>query len=203
MIIGAKYKIARRLGAPIFEKTQTQKFAQSEQKRGKKRSTGRRSQPTEYGKQHNEKQKARFTYIVSEKQFSNYVKEALAAKGKSADVLYEKLELRLDSAVYRLGISNSRGHARQIVSHGHIKVNGRKVDIPSYRLKVGDKISIREQSLTKPLFAEVDEKVAGKRTPSWIKFDLKKKEAEIQGLPKMENEELLFNLGSVIEFYSR
>ena len=202
MIIGAKYKLARRLGAPIFEKTQTQKYAQSEQKKGRKRG-GRRKQVTEYGLQHNEKQKARFTYRVSEKQFSNYVKEALASNAKSSDVLFEKLEIRLDNVIYRMGISDSRGHARQIVSHGHMKVNGRKVDIPSYRVKVGDKISIREVSLKKPVFAELAEKIASKTTPSWIKFDLKKNIAEIQGMPKMENEELLFNLGSVIEFYSR
>jgi small subunit ribosomal protein S4 len=202
MIIGAKYKLARRLGAPIFEKTQTQKYAQSEQKKGRKRG-GRRKQVTEYGLQHNEKQKARFTYRVSEKQFSNYVKEALSSKAKSADVLFEKLELRLDNVIYRMGISDSRGHARQIVSHGHMKVNGRKVDIPSYRVKIGDKISIREVSLTKPIFAELAEKVAPKTTPSWIKFDLKKNITEIQGMPKVENEELLFNLGSIVEFYSR
>lgn len=202
MIIGAKYKIARRLGAPIFEKTQTQKYAQSEQKKGRKRG-GRRKQVTEYGLQHTEKQKARYTYRVSEKQFSNYVKEALAAKGKTAEILFEKLELRLDNVVYRMGIAGSRGHSRQIVSHGHMQVNGRKVDIPSYRLKVGDKISIREISLKKPIFANLAEIVADKTTPSWIKFDLKKNVAEVQGMPKMENEELLFNLGSIIEFYSR
>lgn len=202
MIIGAKYKIARRLKAPIFEKTQTQKFSQSEAKKGRKRG-GRRKQVTEYGLQHNEKQKARYTYRISEKQFSNYVKEALASKAKSSEVLFEKLELRLDNAVYRMGIADSRGHARQIVTHGHMTVNGRKVDIPSYRLKVGDKISIREKSLKKPIFAELAEKVADKTTPSWIAYDMKKNVAEIQGMPKMENQELLFNLGSIIEFYSR
>ena len=202
MIIGAKYKIARRLGAPIFEKTQTQKFAQSEAKKGRKKG-GRRKQVTEFGIQQKEKQKARFTYRVSEKQFVNYVKEALAAAGKSTDVLFEKLELRLDNVIYRMGISDSRGHSRQIVSHGHILVNGKKIDIPSHRVKVGDKISIREGSLKKPLFAELAEKVAEKKIPSWISYDLKKNVAEIQGMPKVENEELLFNLGSIIEFYSR
>jgi len=201
MIIGAKYKIARRLGAPIFEKTQTQKFAQSEARRG--RPKRRPKQKSEYGIQQNEKQKARFTYQVSERQFSNYVKEAMAEKGKASAVLFEKLELRLDNVVYRMGISNSRGHARQIVTHGHMMVNGRRTDVPSYRLKIGDKVSIREASLKKPLFAELDAKLTEGNVPAWIKFDMKTKVAEIQGMPKVENQELMFNLGSVIEFYSR
>lgn len=202
MIIGPKYKIARRLKAPIFEKTQTQKFSQSEAKKGRKRG-GRRKQVTEYGLQHNEKQKARYTYRVSEKQFSNYVKEALGSQGKSTESLFEKLEQRLDNVIYRMGVADSRGHSRQIVTHGHINVNGKKIDVPSHRVKVGDKVSIREGSLKKPIFAELAEKIADKRTPSWIAYDFKKNVAEIQGMPKMENEELLFNLGSIIEFYSR
>ncbi len=202
MIIGAKYKIARRLGAPIFEKTQSPKYAQAEARRGKLK-RGRRRQKTDYGIQQNEKQKARYTYLVSEKQFSNYVKEAIAGNAKSTDALFEKLELRLDSITYRMGISNSRSHARQIVTHGHMMVNGRRVDIPSYRLKVGDKVSIRPASLKKPLFAQLDEKLADRNIPSWIKFDMKTKVAEVQGMPKVEGQELMFNLGSVIEFYSR
>lgn len=203
MIIGAKYKIARRLGAPVFEKTQTSKFAQSEARRGKQKRGGRRRQKTDYGVQQNEKQKARYTYIVSEKQFSNYVKEAIATSSKSTDALFEKLELRLDSITYRMGIANSRSHARQIVSHGHMMVNGRRVDIPSFRLKLGDKVAIRPASLKKPIFAELDQKLADRNIPSWIKFDMKTKVAEVQGMPKAEGQELHFNLGSVIEFYSR
>jgi len=201
MIIGAKYKIARRLGAPIFEKTQTQKYAQSESK--KSRNQKRKFQRTDYAVQHNEKQKARYTYIVGEKQFANYVKDAVAASGKTSDILFEKLELRLDNVTYRMGISNSRSHARQIVSHGHMMVNGRRVDIPSYKLKIGDIVSIRPASLSKPLFANLDEKLADRKIPAWIAFDMKKKSAEIQGMPKMEHAELLFDLGAVVEFYSR
>jgi len=203
MIIKTKYKIARRLGAPIFEKTQTQKYAQSEQRRGKSKKRTKRGQVTDYGVQHNEKQKARYTYLMGERQFSNYVKESLAEKGKTTDLLFTKLELRLDNAVSRIGLATTRSGSRQMVSHGHIRVNGRKVDIPSYRLKIGDKISIRPGSLPKPLFANLAERLAEHKSPSWITFDLKKNEGEVQGLPKMENEELLFNLGSVIEFYSR
>ncbi len=203
MIIKGKYRIARRLGAPIFEKTQTQKFALSSQRKLKAKKQGKPKQKTDYGMQFNEKQKARFTYIVNERQFNNYVTEALAEKGKSTQILFEKLELRLDNVIARLGIAKTRLHARQIVSHGHIKVNGRKVDVPSYHLRVGDKISIRQGSLSKALFANLTERLAETKSPSWIKFNVEKNEGEVLGMPKLEGEELMFNLGAVIEFYSR
>ena len=203
MIIKGKYRIARRLGAPIFEKTQTQKFALSAQRKLKVKRNSKPKQKTDYGMQFNEKQKARFTYIVNERQFNNYVKAALAEKGKSTQILFEKLELRLDNALSRIGLAKTRLHARQIVNHGHIRVNGKKVDIPSYHLKIGDKISIREGSLKKPIFANLAERLADVKTPSWINFNLEKNVGEVLGLPKPENQELMFNLGAVIEFYSR
>jgi len=203
MIIKGKYRIARRLGAPIFEKTQSQKFALSVQRKLKVKRSSKPKQKTDYGIQFNEKQKARFTYIVNERQFNNYVKAALAEKGKSTQILFEKLELRLDNAIARLGIAKTRLHARQIVSHGHIKVNGRKVDVPSYHLNVGDKISIRQGSLSKKLFENLVERLAEVKSPSWVTFNVEKNEGEILGMPKMENQELMFNLGAVIEFYSR
>ncbi len=202
MITGPKYKIARRLGAPIFEKTQTQKYALHLERRGKRR--GFAKPKSEYGLQMNEKQKARFTYGLSEKQFSNYVKEALAKKtSNTSQTIFEFLELRLDNTIYRLGFSTTRGGARQIVSHGHISVNGRRVNTPSRRVKLGDKIEISPRSLTKPLFADLDEKIKNVTVPSWIKFDVVKKTAEIQGMPVLVKTENMFDLNAVIEFYSR
>lgn len=202
MITGPKYKIARRLGAPIFEKTQTQKYALHLERKGKKR--GFSKAKSEYGIQMNEKQKARFTYGLSEKQFSNYVKEALLKKtSNTSQVIYEYLETRLDNVIYRLGFSSTRLGSRQLVSHGHIMVNGRRVDTPSRRVIIGDKIQIADRSLNKPVFQNIDEKFKNVTVPSWIKFDPIKKIAEIQGKPQMIKTENMFDLNAVIEFYSR
>jgi small subunit ribosomal protein S4 len=203
MIIGPKYKIARRLGAPVFEKTQTQKYTLS-QGRKEKRGRGGPRQKTDFGVQMNEKQKARFSYLLTEKQFSNYVKKALATRGTdNVGTLYEMLERRLDNTVLRAGFAHARGLARQMVSHNHIQVNGRTVNVPSFKVSLGDVITVREGSSKKPLFAGLEERLQAKTAPSWIKVDAAKKRAEIQGAPKAEKGELLFDLNSVIEFYSR
>src|SRR5262245_39416473 len=140
-----KFKIARRLGAGVFEQTQTQRFAASQQKRART-SSGKRppKRPSDYGLSLIEKQRVRFSYGVSEKQFANYVERAFAAakKGQTpSDRLFDLLEHRLDNVVYRLGFAHTRRFARQLVSHGHITVNGRKVTVPSLAVSQGDVIS--------------------------------------------------------------
>ncbi len=202
MITGPKYKIARRLGAPIFEKTQTQKYALHLERKGKKR--GFSKAKSEYGIQMNEKQKARFTYGLSERQFSNYVKEALLKKdSNTSQIIFEFLETRLDNVLYRLGFSGTRLGGRQIVSHGHIMVNGRKVDTPSKRVVIGDKIEISPRSTKKTIFENLDEKTKNVVVPSWLKYDPTKKIAEVQGKPQLVKTENMFDLNAVIEFYSR
>ncbi|MES3005515.1 MAG: 30S ribosomal protein S4, partial [Patescibacteria group bacterium] len=165
MKIGPKYKIARRLGAPIFEKTQTQKFkAQSE---GAK-PTGKRGgmMKSDFGRQMIEKQKARFTYGISEKQFSTYVKKVIESKSHAPkNEVFVALETRLDNVVAKLGIVTTRRHARQVVSHGHILVNGRKVTVPSYTVRVGDLVSVREGSKSTVIFKEFDAKIKEIQTP--------------------------------------
>jgi len=203
MIIGPKYKIARRLNAPVFEKTQTQKFALSQAKKSKKTSRGPR-QKSAFGEQLTEKQKARFTYLLTEKQFSNYVKKALASKGNTVPALYGLLEGRLDSVTYRAGFATTRSGARQIVSHGHMTVNGNRVTIPSYQISVDDVIGVREASQKKPLFVGISEKMALVTPPNWIKVDSAKIQAKITGAPSSGGKvDTLFDLNSVIEFYSR
>ena len=201
MIIGPKYKIARRLGAGVFEKTQTQKFAMSEAKKKGKRDS--RGPKTDFGVQMLEKQKARFSYALTEKQFSKYVKIALVKKGNNMDLLYTMLETRLDNVVLRSGFVISRLGARQVVSHGHMMVNGRRVTIPSYQVKIGDKITIREGSSKKPLFATLDERLKSPKNPSWLTVDADKKVITVQGTPKLVATELIFDIGQVLEFYSR
>lgn len=201
MKIGPKYKICRRIGSDIFEKCQTPKYVISEAKKNKTR--GKRAKTlTDYGKQLLNKQRVRLTYRVSEKQFSNYVKDAVSKKGaNSAHSLYENLETRLDNVVYRLGLAASRGQSRQLVSHGHIDVNGRRITIPSFKVKIGDKVTIRERSLAKGDFRTIDEKLKDASVPAWLKFDVLKKQAEVVGKPV--SEEVSHDLNSIIEFYSR
>jgi small subunit ribosomal protein S4 len=201
MISKPKYKIARRLGANIFEKTQTQKFAARAERKTKTR--GFSKPKSEYGMQHNEKQKARMQYGVSEKQFSSYVKKALEKKASLAvPSIFESLELRLDNAVYRLGFAPTRRAARQMVSHGHITINGKKTSIPSRRLENGDVIAIREGSAGSALFKSFEERFENMTVPEWMSFDPKKKVAEVKGTPKIGTD-LMFDLNSVVEFYSR
>lgn len=202
MITGPKYKIARRLGAPIFEKTQTAKYKLSESKKVKPRGRGKAS--TNFAIQLTEKQKARFTYGISEKQFRNYAKKIIDSKVTSPHAkLFEALETRLDNVVTRIGLGSTRAFGRQLVSHGHVLVNGKKVTIPSYHVVIGDVISIREGSKKKPVFKDIDENSKTKELPLWISYSVEKKEWKIQGVPKLEGEVLLFDLDTVIQYYKR
>jgi small subunit ribosomal protein S4 len=161
-----------------------------------------RSTMTEYGVQMREKQKVRFSYGISEKQFSGYVKEAAHAKGVApTEALYERLERRLDNVAFVLGFPKSRSHARQIVSHGHITVNGKKMTIPSYQVREGDIVAVREGSKKSPIFATAVEDMS--KAPEWISADSSKLAATVKGMPKLDKNRMTFNLQSVIEFYSR
>lgn len=199
MKIGPKYKIARRLGAPVFEKTQTQKFALRSEK--KKKEGGRPK--TDFGIQLNEKQKARFFYGITEKQFSKYVKMALSQKGSPVKNLLQLLEKRLDNVVYRAQIISTHSGARQAVSHGHFLVNSKRVFVPSFSVGKEDIISIREGSKNSKLFVDLESKLEQASIPSWIDLDLKKKEFRIKDGATIDNENLLFDLSKVIEYYQR
>lgn len=201
MIIGPRYKIARRLGAPIFEKTQTQKYATRAAEKSAKKSRGRAR--TDYGIGMIEKQKARLSYGLSAKQFENYVKASIAKKGSSSTLLVRKLEGRLDNVVLRAGFANTRAFARQMVSHGHITVNGKKVNIPSYQVAVGETVGIREGSQKKAMFANLDERLKSIKVPAWLKLNFDKKQVVVDGEPQAPTTELLFNVNTVLEFFSR
>jgi small subunit ribosomal protein S4 len=155
MILGPKYKIAKRLGAPIFEKTQTQKFrvkleSAPRGKKGKSKSS--------YGLQLIEKQKARFTYGITAKQFGKYIKEVIDSKTiQPTEELYKKLETRLDNVVYRMGLASTRRFARQLVSHGHILLNGKKNTVPSAAMHEGDIVAVRDGSKKTKAFVEAIE----------------------------------------------
>lgn len=204
MMHKAKYKIARRLQAPVFEKTQTQKYTLRNNKEvsipaGKKR----RAPMTDYGRQVLEKQKAKAVYGLREKQFEKYVMKAIESKGNTVEKLLSRLESRLDNTVMRAGLSKSRAGARQLVSHGHIWVNGKKVNIASYEVRVGDIISIREGSKRLGVFSTVSEMVKSVKSPSWLSADLEKIVFTVSAIPSVATQELLFNPSTVLEFYTR
>jgi len=203
MIIKTKYKLCRRLGVGIFEKCQTQKFTLSETRKNGNRRSKRRKMVSEYGSQLLEKQKLRFAYGLREKQLSRYVKEAIQKKNANiAESLYVRLETRLDNVVYRLGLASTRAMARQMVSHGHIMLNGKKVKVPSCQVKIGDQITIRKESENKIVFADLKEKGKNVIRVDWLNFNFAKKEGKIVGQPKLENQEI-FDFKSILEFYGR
>ncbi len=201
MKTGKQYKICRRLGSPIYEKCQTAKFAQSVARKGG-RSDKKPKQQSDFGLQLIEKQKVRFSYGVSEKQFSNYVEKAVETKGvPPTEKLFELLERRLDNVVYRLGLASTRALARQLVSHGHITVAGRKVTIPSYQVVHGDMISVRDGSRKSALFTDIAKKYTTYTWPNWLTFDTEKLTGTIAGSPKNADSALNFN--AVLEYYTR
>ena len=204
MKVGPKYKICKRLGASVFEKCQTQKFQLAEARAPRKISRGKRGGSSDFGAQLLEKQKARFTYGLSESQFARYVSEAMEKRGQdSITGLMARLESRLDNAVFRAGFVKTRRAARQLVSHGHVRVNGRRITIPSYHVAVGDKVDIRPESRTSPLFTNRSEVAAETKLPEWLVMGGEHFEVEVVKNPLVADTELPFNAGVVIQFYSR
>lgn len=201
MRIGPKYKIARRLGAPIFEKTQTAKYTLSLAR--KERNGMTRSKPkSEYGLQLLEKQKARLSYGLSERQFRIYVDKSMNVDSP-VQKLFSLLEKRLDNVLYRAGFASTRSAARQMASHGHMTVNGRRVNVPSLALNVGDLVAIRAGSAESSQFLGVAERIKAMSIPEWLKADVLKRTVEVTGEPHYERGEQVFDLGVVIEFYNR
>ena len=198
--IKSKYKIAKRLGASIFEQTQTQKFALSETTFKKIKPRGRGG--SDYSRQLLEKQRVRFTYGLGETQLGNYVKEAYAAKDPGG-TLHRLLETRADSIIYRADLAPTRRAARQIVSHGHILINGKRITTPSYRVKKGDTLTVREGSRKSPLFAGKSEEEEGRKTPSWLAVDRGALKVDVQGEPLYSPAETTLDYATVFEFYSR
>ncbi len=159
-------------------------------------------QLSDFGLQLIEKQRIRFTYGLSEKQFANYVKAASGVKGTHASaILNELLESRLDNIVYRLGLAHTRSLSRQMVSHGHFVVNGKRTKVPSHSIRIGDVISVREGSRKSPMFAELEKKLKNYSMPAWLSFDPVKMEGAVKGKPG--NPDGFLNFNAVLEFYSR
>ncbi len=200
--VRSKYKIAKRLGAGVFEQTQTQKFALSEARTAASKKKPRGRGGSDYGRQLLEKQRVRYTYGLNERQLSNYAEKAMKEADPST-ALHRSLEQRADSIVYRAGLAGTRRMARQLVSHGHILVNGRRTTTPSYHLKKGDVITIREGSRKSPLFAGLADQENTRSIPQWLTVDIALLKAEVSGEPAYTTVETGLDYATVFEFYSR
>ncbi len=199
MKLQKKFKLCRRLGAGIYEKCQSPKFAQSVARRGRGE---RKKALSDFGLGLVEKQKLRFGYGVSEKQLRNYVILASTVKGMTIhDKLIELLESRLDNMVYRAGFAKTRRHARQLVAHGHFTVNGVKSTIPSQAVKIGNTITVRDGSKSSPIFAILQENKDTKGTPAWLEVNNTNLSAKLTAHPKSNDN--FVDVGVVLEFYSR
>ncbi len=197
--IGPKTKIARKFGDPIYGPDKY--FEKKNYPPGFHGMSKKRRKTSEYGLQLKEKQKAKYTYGVLERQFRNLFEKASRSKGVTGEVLLQLLEARLDNTVYRLGISPSRAGARQLVSHRHITVNGIIVSIPSFTLKPGDIIGVREKS--KSLEAITDSLNNGRSLASWLEWDESQMAGKFMNLP--EREEIPENIKEqlIVELYSK
>lgn len=203
LIVKSKYKIAKRLGAGVFDQTQTQKFALSEARSRESKKGGRRG-GSDFGRQMLEKQRVRFTYGLLERQLYNYVQKAMHAKNPSL-ALFAMLESRADNVLYRSGLAPTRRAARQAVSHGHVLINGKRTRVPSYTLKEGDKLTIRDGIRKSSLYAGLSEaKPEDRRSvPQWLETDLAQLSAEVKKQPACTAADSGLDLGTVFEFYSR
>ena len=197
--IGPKTKIARKFGEPIFGADKV--LEKKNYPPGQHGMMRKRKKVSEYGTQLSEKQKAKSTYGILEKQFHRTFEEAARMGGITGENLLKLLECRLDNVVYRLGMAPTRAGARQLVSHRHITVNGEVVNIPSYSLKIGDVISVREKSKS---MESIQESLAGRRTRySWLEWDGSSMTGKF--LAKPEREDIPENIKEqlIVELYSK
>jgi small subunit ribosomal protein S4 len=163
----------------------------------------RRRRVSDYSRQLREKQKARRVYSVTEKQFRRYYREALRRRGVTGENLLQLLERRLDNVVFRLGFSESRGHARILVSHGHFDVNGRRTDVPSMIVQQGDSIEVRAGSRTRTYFKELAAAAETRTVPRWLERDLKTLSGKLVQYPERSDIDASLHEQLIVEFYSR
>lgn len=196
---GPKSKIARKFGEPIFGEDKS--FEKRNYPPGQHGNNKRRSKKSEYAIQLMEKQKAKYTYGILERQFRNLFKKATASKGITGEVLLQLCESRLDNVVFRMGISNSRRGARQLVSHRHISVNGEIVNIPSFILKPGDSVAVREKS--KSVESITNSLKNSTKVYEWITWNEEKMEGVFVSIPERLQIPEKINEQYIVELYSK
>ncbi|HOG13839.1 MAG: 30S ribosomal protein S4 [Synergistetes bacterium ADurb.Bin155] len=204
---GAVCRLCRAEGTKLFlkgDRCYTEKCAINKRNyKPGQHGQSRRIKVSEYGLRLREKQKLRRFYGINESQFRRFYAAASRMAGQTGHNFLRLLEARLDNVIYRFGIGVSRPQARQFVRHGHVTVNGRKVDIPSYLVKAGDVIAIGERSRDKALLKENIEVAASRTIPEWLQFDAEKQEGRILALPNREQIEVPVKEQLVVEFYAR
>jgi len=163
----------------------------------------RRRRVSDYSRQLREKQKARRIYSVTEKQFRRFYHEALRRRGVTGENLLQMLERRLDNVVFRLGFAESRPHARALVSHGHFSVNGRRTDVPSMIVRLGDSVAVRDGSRTRPYFKDLAAAAETRTVPRWLERDLKSLAGKVVQHPERTDIDASLHEQLIVEFYSR
>jgi small subunit ribosomal protein S4 len=197
---GPRTKIARKFGEPIFGTDKS--FEKKNYPPGEHGANKRRRKTSEYGLQLQEKQKAKYTYGVLEKQFRKLFENASASKGVTGEALLQLLEARLDNVVFRLGVAPSRSGARQLVSHRHITVNGEVVNIPSYTLKAGDIVGIRERSKSLPAITDsLESNRSG--AYAWLEWDNSQMAGKFLNVPEREEIPETIKEQLIVELYSK
>ena len=203
----ARCRMCRRAGMKLFlkgarcytDKCAIERRAYAPGEHGK----SRRIKETNYGVQLREKQKARRMYGVLERQFRNYFEKAAESKGVTGEVLLQMLERRLDNVVYRLGFAVNRNQARQLVRHGHFLVNGRKVDIPSFLVKPGDEVVVREKSRKLSIIVNSLEARKGQTTPDWLDLSIERLAGRVLNVPSRASIPTPVNEQLIVELYSK
>ena len=163
----------------------------------------RRAKKSEYAMQLTEKQKVKFVYGMQERQFRSYYEKASRAEGNTGEVLLSMLERRLDNVVYRLGYASTRREARQLVNHGHFTVNGKRVNIPSFLVKVGDLVAVCEASVSKPRFKKMKEDDAFVAAPKWLDRDKNTLQGKVVAIPTKEDIDFEIAEHLIVELYSK
>ena len=198
---GPKDKIARRFGTPIFGPTKY--LERKNYPPGMHGPKGSRRKTSEYSTALAEKQKLRYQYGVLERQFRRYFHIAATRRGVTGEILLQLLETRLDNVVFRLGFANSRSGARQLVSHGHVQVNGRKVDVSSFNAKSGDTITIKDKPQSRRLAAKNLELTQITPVPDWLSVDKDNFKGAVSRIPTREEIAPIVNEQLIVELYSR
>lgn len=204
-------KVERRLGERLFikgERCAGQKCALTRRSyapgvHGKSKAKGRKREPSEFGALLREKQKIRFIYGLDDKDLKRYIVIAVSQKGTFGDNVLKLLERRLDNVCYRLGFADSRRMARQAIGHGHVTIDGKMVSIPSYQIKKGQVIALKERSLQSGFFKRIDDNIRSYEAPRWLLLDKNKKTGTMTANPEVDDAHITIDITKVKEFYSR
>ncbi len=199
--IGPKQKISRRFGVPIFGTSRS--LEKRNYPPGQHGLRAGRRKKSEYAVALAEKQKLRFQYDLLEKQFRRYFAEASRRRGVTGETLLQLLELRLDNVIFRLGLGNTRSAARQFVGHGHVSVNGHRVDIPSYSCRPGDVITVKQSPKSQQLGLRAQDLTQASVIPDWLEMDREKMVGKVMREPTREEIDPLVNEQLIVELYSR